>query len=63
MRWYAIDRAGIPGVYNSWSKCQEQLNGYNNNFQGFNTREEVEEDYLQFPSKARREEQPWSCKV
>ena len=42
-------RGKVPGVYNSWSKCQEQVNGFtNNSYERFNTREEVEADYLQF---------------
>lgn len=49
MSWYVVHRGRIPGVYNSWRKCQEQVNGYrNNSYQKFNTMEEAEEDYLQF---------------
>jgi viroplasmin and RNaseH domain-containing protein len=49
MRWYAVRRGKVPGVYNSWRKCQEQLNGFtNNSYERYNTREEAEADYLQF---------------
>jgi ribonuclease HI len=48
MKWYAVQRRKVPGVYNSWSKCEEQVNVYNNNkFKQFKTRVEAEEYYLE----------------
>jgi ribonuclease HI len=49
MAWYAVYRGRVPGVYSSWRQCQDQVDRYtSNSYKRFNTREEAEEDYLQF---------------
>ena len=43
MKYYAVRRGRKIGVFTSWDKCKEQVNGYENaSFKSFATREEAE---------------------
>jgi ribonuclease HI len=45
MAWYAVYRGRVPGVYNLWRRCEDQVDGYtSNSYKRFNTREKAEED-------------------
>ncbi|GAB1604283.1 ribonuclease H1 [Argonauta hians] len=42
MPFYAVKKGRTPGVYNTWTECQEQVNGfYGAKFKKFNTEEEA----------------------
>ena len=44
-----VFRGKCPGVYNSWTSCQAQVNGFSNNsYNGFDTWEEASEAYYNF---------------
>lgn len=46
MKSYVVYRGSCPGVYDSWPSCNEQVIGYKGcSFEGFNSREEAENDY------------------
>ena len=49
MNWYVVYRGRIPGVYNSWRSCQEQVAGFSNNsYQGFETLQEAQANYMNY---------------
>ncbi|XP_014778914.1 ribonuclease H1 [Octopus bimaculoides] len=42
MPFYAVKKGRVPGVYETWTECQEQINGfYGAKFKKFNTEEEA----------------------
>lgn len=42
-KYYAVKKGKNPGIYNSWSDCQKQINGFSGaKFHSFNTIEEAE---------------------
>jgi ribonuclease HI len=44
-----VFRGRQPGVYSSWRICQAQLNGFSkNDYKGYQTLEEAEEEFNQF---------------
>lgn len=46
-KWYAVTVGKVPGVYNTWNECVQNVSGYSNNsYKGFETREEAEAYYL-----------------
>lgn len=41
-KYYAVKKGKIPGIYNTWSECQKQINGFSGaKFHSFNTIEEA----------------------
>jgi viroplasmin and RNaseH domain-containing protein len=47
--WYVVFHRRVRGIYSSWRLCQDQVNGYsNNNYQGYETLEESQQEYLTF---------------
>lgn len=52
-KYYAVKKGKIPGIYNTWSDCQEQIKGFSGaKFHSFSTLEEAhnymaEKDYEQ----------------
>ncbi len=41
--FYAVKTGKIPGIYETWAECQEQINGFSGAvFKGFMTREEAD---------------------
>lgn len=42
-KYYAVRVGRVPGVYDTWPECQEQVNGYSSAvYKGFKTRKEAE---------------------
>lgn len=51
MKWYVV-YSRCPGVYDSWPSYNEQVIGYKGcSFEGFNSREETENDYSKYVLK------------
>lgn len=43
-KYYAVREGRVPGIYNTWAECQEQINGFRNaSFKSFENKEEAEE--------------------
>ncbi len=43
-KYYAVRNGKVPGIYTSWKKAKQQVNGYPDAmFKSFSTREEAEE--------------------
>ena len=43
-KYYAVGEGRVPGIYNTWAECQEQINGFRNaSFKSFDNKEEAEE--------------------
>lgn len=43
-KFYAVKKGVKPGIYSSWSECQENIKGFSGaEFKGFSTKEEAEE--------------------
>jgi viroplasmin and RNaseH domain-containing protein len=44
-----VFRGRVREIYISWRVCQDQVNGYsNNNYQGYATLEEAQQEYISF---------------
>ena len=55
MKWYAVYRGRCPGVYDSWSECNEQVIYYEgSSHDSFNSREKAEYHYNQYVLKQKR---------
>ena len=55
MKWYVVYRGRCPGVYDSWSECNEQILRYEgNSHDSFNKRETTEYHYNQYLLKQKR---------
>ncbi|KAK1613134.1 hypothetical protein QYE76_036807 [Lolium multiflorum] len=49
MEWYVVSRGRVKGIYNSWRIYQYQVSAYsNNNYRGYETLEEAQQEYLTF---------------
>lgn len=43
-KYYAVREGRVPGIYNTWAECQEQIHGFRNaSFKIFENKEEAEE--------------------
>lgn len=52
MKYYAVKRGRTPGIYETWTDCREQVQGYSGAaFKSFGSREEAE-TFLQDPDPA-----------
>ncbi|KAK1610773.1 hypothetical protein QYE76_034446 [Lolium multiflorum] len=57
-KWYVVFRGRVQGIYNSWRVCQDQGSGYsNNNYRGYETLEEAQQEYLTFLEEELLEDQ------
>ena len=46
-KWYAVTVGKVPGIYDTWNECVQNVSGYSNNsYKGFETRKEAEAYYL-----------------
>ena len=44
-----VFRERVPGIYNSWRICQDQVSGYSNNsYTSYQTLQEAQEEYQSF---------------
>lgn len=49
MKWYVVYYGKNSGVYDSWEKCDEQVDGYENNcYKGYKTKKEADDRYSNF---------------
>ena len=49
MKWYVVYSEKNPGVYDSWEKCKEEVDGYENNYyKGYKTKKEADDHYSNF---------------
>ena len=49
-KYYVVWVGVTPGIYDSWTDCQLQINGYKGaRYKAFSTREEAEEAYADSP--------------
>jgi viroplasmin and RNaseH domain-containing protein len=50
-----VDNRNVPGVYDEWEDCLEQVNKFSgNNYEGFKTKEEVKAGYFKYMPKGER---------
>jgi viroplasmin and RNaseH domain-containing protein len=50
--WYVVYYGKKPRVYDSWEKCNEQVDGYENNcYKGYKTKKEAGDRYPDFVHK------------
>ena len=59
-KFYVVWEGHLPGIYNDWDKCQEQIKGYPNaKFKSFNTLSQAQKalkdpDSLEKPTKKKK---------
>ena len=51
MNWYVVYYAKKPRVYDSWEKCNEQVDDYENCYKGYKTKKEADDRYPDFVLK------------
>jgi len=52
MKWYAVFRGEKPGVYNTWTECNKQVDGFRGNlYQSYRTKAEAEHEYQAYKAR------------
>lgn len=55
-KWYVVYRGRSPGIYNDWTLCQEQVDGFSgSSYVSFKTREEAVNSYATYKARCREE--------
>ena len=46
-KWYVVYKGKVPGVYDEWEDCLEQVNKFKgNSYKGYKSKEEAEARYI-----------------
>jgi ribonuclease HI len=62
-KWYVVYRGRVPGVYDEWEHCSEQVTSFSgNSYKGYKSREEAEVRWMNYLLEEERKKNPMKTK-